>query len=435
MIKNERGITLIALIITVIILLILAGITINSVVGDNGIINKAKDAASKTNQAVINEEESIQEIERQINKEENDELVHSGIIPEGAKYTTTNGEIYEAGDEFPSINNGDIYTYGDYEYRYNMGWYIGPRDWVSYPNQNGWGVRVVDLNKTSYGKLLININGSSVNTANFTFFACQSMITAPTIPENITSMDSTFMGCYSLRGNIYINTNPEVYSSCFNQSAKSFSKRIHLTGTSTTETKILLKSTGFDVGRYITYDGYVETIPAGATYYSAKTGETLSEGNQYPEVTSGDIFTYGDYEYRYNMGWHIGPRDWVSYPNQNGWGVRVIDKTKSSYGAVLSGVNGKVVNTMMHTYFECTSLVTAPIIPDTANDIQYLFGGCTALKGNVTIDANPTVYTGCFTGTAQDSTHSIVIKGVASTETKNNLKSTGYNNGQYITVN
>ena len=37
-IKNKQGITLVALVITIIILLILAGISINAIFGENGII-------------------------------------------------------------------------------------------------------------------------------------------------------------------------------------------------------------------------------------------------------------------------------------------------------------------------------------------------------------------------------------------------------------
>ena len=44
--KSERAITLIALVVTIIILIILAGVSINLVLGDNGIITKAKEAKS-----------------------------------------------------------------------------------------------------------------------------------------------------------------------------------------------------------------------------------------------------------------------------------------------------------------------------------------------------------------------------------------------------
>ena len=42
--KNKKGITLIALIITIIVLLILAGVSLNAIVGDNGIITNAMNA-------------------------------------------------------------------------------------------------------------------------------------------------------------------------------------------------------------------------------------------------------------------------------------------------------------------------------------------------------------------------------------------------------
>ena len=46
--KNARGITLIALVITIIVLLILVGITINALSGENGILKRATQAKSKT---------------------------------------------------------------------------------------------------------------------------------------------------------------------------------------------------------------------------------------------------------------------------------------------------------------------------------------------------------------------------------------------------
>ena len=60
--KGESGITLIALVVTIVVLLILAGITISLVFSENGIIAKAKEAAEKTNQAAINEQEQMNEV-------------------------------------------------------------------------------------------------------------------------------------------------------------------------------------------------------------------------------------------------------------------------------------------------------------------------------------------------------------------------------------
>ena len=53
--KNERGITLVALVITIIVLLILSGISISIIVGDNGILAKATNAKIQTEYSTINE--------------------------------------------------------------------------------------------------------------------------------------------------------------------------------------------------------------------------------------------------------------------------------------------------------------------------------------------------------------------------------------------
>ena len=49
--KNKRGITLISLVITIIVLLILAGITISGIVGNDGILNQSQNAKTKTDLA------------------------------------------------------------------------------------------------------------------------------------------------------------------------------------------------------------------------------------------------------------------------------------------------------------------------------------------------------------------------------------------------
>lgn len=54
--RDTRGITLIALVITIIVLLILAGVSISLLSGDNGILNKASSAKSNTEQSGVLEE-------------------------------------------------------------------------------------------------------------------------------------------------------------------------------------------------------------------------------------------------------------------------------------------------------------------------------------------------------------------------------------------
>ena len=64
--RKQTGITLIALVITVIVLLILAGVTIAALCGDNGILTRAKEAKEKTEQAQKDEEKILSEMENML---------------------------------------------------------------------------------------------------------------------------------------------------------------------------------------------------------------------------------------------------------------------------------------------------------------------------------------------------------------------------------
>ena len=55
MLGDKKGITLVALVVTIVVLLILAGVSINLVLGNNGIIAKAKDAETKSAEASQND--------------------------------------------------------------------------------------------------------------------------------------------------------------------------------------------------------------------------------------------------------------------------------------------------------------------------------------------------------------------------------------------
>lgn len=57
--QKENGITLVALVVTIVVLLILAGVSINMVLGNNGLIAKAKDAKEKTEQDAVNTETAM----------------------------------------------------------------------------------------------------------------------------------------------------------------------------------------------------------------------------------------------------------------------------------------------------------------------------------------------------------------------------------------
>ena len=67
--KNNKGITLVALVVTIVVLLILAGVSINLVLGNNGIIAKAKDAETKSAEASQNDIKGMSDLEDEMDKQ------------------------------------------------------------------------------------------------------------------------------------------------------------------------------------------------------------------------------------------------------------------------------------------------------------------------------------------------------------------------------
>ena len=63
---KERGITLIALVVTIIVLLVLAGISISMLTGENGILNRAGEAKTKTEEAQGEQQKILSDYEQEI---------------------------------------------------------------------------------------------------------------------------------------------------------------------------------------------------------------------------------------------------------------------------------------------------------------------------------------------------------------------------------
>ena len=80
--KWNRGITLIALVITIIVLLILAGVAIAMLSGENGILNKATEAKTKTQNAQKQEETTLSDME-----------ITTDFLANNIKYKIRNGYI------------------------------------------------------------------------------------------------------------------------------------------------------------------------------------------------------------------------------------------------------------------------------------------------------------------------------------------------------
>ncbi len=106
--KKNKGITLIALVVTIIVLLILAGISIVMLTGQNGILNRAAEAKEKTEVAQEEENEKLQGYEDTINR-----YVPSsnGGITEGGLPTGTGTTPYLPDEsKFEKVEGTDLNT-------------------------------------------------------------------------------------------------------------------------------------------------------------------------------------------------------------------------------------------------------------------------------------------------------------------------------------
>lgn len=104
------------------------------------------------------------------------------------------------------------------------------------------------------------------------------------------------------------------------------------------------------------------------------------------DVSIGDVFVSGDYEYKYGYeateagGWYR--------TDEAGWGVKVSDTSKSEYGEILESIGGRPVTNLKLAFNDCTNMVVAPEIPNTATNLIGTFYGCTSLTTAPVIPEN-----------------------------------------------
>ena len=192
--KNNKAITLIALVVTIVVLLILAGISISLVAGDNGLIKKARDARDETRYASIKEEVELWKADKSLaettggsreslndfitrlklkdNEQENVEKDASGKIK---KITIKIGDktidLSDSKTLVQAFKDGEIKV-GDY-LNYNTK-VDTSKSYKSETNQNGWGDqtytatqetswRVLGLNESEDQLMLISANPIAKN--------------------------------------------------------------------------------------------------------------------------------------------------------------------------------------------------------------------------------------------------------------------------------
>ena len=110
--RKERGITLIALVITIIVLLILAGVSIAMLTGNNGILTQAQKAKNETEKAQAEEENILSDYENYLSQYTNGGYVESKgvnapVLKDGMELVTYNEET----KNWDTNNSSSVYDY------------------------------------------------------------------------------------------------------------------------------------------------------------------------------------------------------------------------------------------------------------------------------------------------------------------------------------
>ena len=171
--KEMRGITLIALVITIVIIMILAGVTINLVVGNNNLFDKAKSTQKIQTVAGIKEALELEKVDIQVESKKVDldtylEQISTGKknynLSSKEKVDEKNAEII-VNDEYKFLvkdkENGDVEIIYDGIAKADDLTISSKNGTYTYPNSGTFEV----TNNTSRGELTVSSDASNIETA------------------------------------------------------------------------------------------------------------------------------------------------------------------------------------------------------------------------------------------------------------------------------
>ena len=137
-IKQEKGITLIALVVTIIIMLILAGVSIKLAIDNNGVIENAKEAKDQYEQAQANDESGLEDLASKLkeqidaNKNNNSGSGSSGSTVDGVPIPE--GYYYVGGTKAKGLVISDAEADNEkYKGQENVGKDLAGNQWVWVP--------------------------------------------------------------------------------------------------------------------------------------------------------------------------------------------------------------------------------------------------------------------------------------------------------------
>lgn len=417
--RKNRGITLIALVVTIIILIILAGISINLVLGENGIIKRAQEAKVEMDKAQEKEALSLAVMEAQIGEDE--ELDHFNL-QEVLDNQFGDGKVIIRNDENDTFTASFVESKKDYVITSSginegIDWNIAMQNAKAPESQDeernngvigiGTDGKPVDMDLWEYTLLedgtyglndeeALNAYGSNgtagylgdftnekgiigtvpqyisvdngitfvpVTSLKYTFTACnngcEELKIAPKIPNTIKSMETAFYQCNNL-----------TYASNIPNEVVNLRYTFALCSNLTSMPNIGANVEDFS-GAFQNCTNLINTT---------KLSDSIT-------LMSGSFLRCTSLKKAPEL-----PKNVVELNNTF--------QECTSLEKAPSIIPEKAQN-MQSTFQDCSALKTPPaIIPSSAKKMKSTFVNCSKLSGNIEINAEPEEYSSCFANAA-----------------------------------
>ena len=347
--NGHRGITLIALVITIIVLLILAAVSIATLTGENGILAQAENAKKKTEEAAKKEKELLQSYEDTIGDITEGEIWRASLNT--TEYSTNvninvASKYYEQ-EKLPDTLKGykELYilrVLGIKEYNSMDEYIIGTMGVSSieealdlYKEETG---EEVTRDQLVYEVIVGGVTNEDEALEKFGFSK-----------ENIEQIELEYEEKKSQETEVEV---PERYKN------RTYTITYPDGSTQTVNGEELA-----------TFEGAFKVTENNNQYtIKIKDSENHEENLS---ITVNNFVKYATYEegdYTYNF-----------YNGDEGYSVEAKDKTLTEYGEILSEIEGIPVVYMNSTFEDCINMTKSPKIPDGITDVIQTYWNCTNL--------------------------------------------------------
>lgn len=374
--KEKKGITLIALVITIIVLLILAGVTIAAISGDNGILQNAARAKEETEQAQEDEENILNSYEDQINEYVGvdwDTVLTNAQKHPDQKTSTAIG----VGTDGKPVNM-DLWEYTLIE---DETYALNSEETISAVEEENWAVA-----KTGYLGAFIEdgkIEGTvpqfikdstddsfvPVTDMTYSFYNCTGLSEMPQIPETIENMCNTFSGCVNLKESKKIPNSVKNLQSTFMNCT-------NLTTVFNIPNEVVdMSSTFYACSKLASVPNLPNSVEKfDWTFHNCSNLKTISN------IPNNITTLQGTFSGCVNLG---------TVPEI--LSTRVTDMRETFSGCTNLNTIYNIplsIEDMSLTFYNCSSLKTIPAIPSSVTNMRETFSGCSSLTGKITINAN-----------------------------------------------